>query len=143
MVQDRNELKRKVFYDILNIVGRAFVLVRYSDDVVIGKRGFLPAEKEKGLVLVLNSRMNFEWDDSGISATLVFGNTPEKCFIPADAVVSVFSPELSAQFSIIPGEKEAPGEKAEKKPEKVKSEGKGKATGDKKVVKVDFSKKKV
>jgi hypothetical protein len=134
MISDINELKRKVFFEMLNLTGRAFVLVEHTHEVVIGKRGFLPAEKEKGLILVFNSRMNFEWDDSGISANLVFGSTPEKCFIPHDAVVSIFSPELSAQFSVSPKEKQTILEKPEKIfPEK-------EASGDK-VVKVDFNKK--
>ena len=135
MVTNLNELKKQVFYDMLDLVGRVFILVRYSDDVVIGKRGFTPAEKEKGLVLVFNKRMNFEWDDSGISVTLVFGSTAESCFVPIDSILSIFSPELSAQFLASPPKAGKSGEKiAEPKTEK-RSRGE-------KVVKVDFKKKK-
>ncbi len=135
MTSDMTGLKKKVFFEMLKLAGRVFILVEDSRDVVIGKRGFLPAEKEKGLVLVFNGKMNFEWDDSGISAHLVFGSTPEKCFIPHDSIVSVFSPELSAQFSVSPAGRQKPDEK----PEKTATE---KEAPGNKVVKVDFNKKK-
>jgi len=114
MISDITDLKKKVFFEMLNLTGRVFILVEDSQDVIIGKRGFLPTEKEKGLILVFNSRMNFEWDDSGISAHLVFGSTPEKCFIPHHSIVSVFSPELSAQFSLSSQGKHKTDTKSEK-----------------------------
>lgn len=143
MQKEVNELKKKVFYEMLNLGGRVFILVRYSDNVMIGRRGFTEEEKKNGIILVFNQRMNFSWDDNGISATLVFGTTPERCFIPTDDIVFIFSPELRSQFIVSP-------EKTE--------EGKIETSGDKgvepihrepvepikeeKVVKVDFSKKK-
>jgi hypothetical protein len=133
MISDITDLKKKVFFEMLNLTGRVFILVEDSQDVLIGKRGFLPAEKEKGLILVFNSRMNFEWDDSGISAHLVFGSTPEKCFIPHDSIVSVFSPELSAQFSVSPQGKHTTDTKSEKS--LIEKE----ALGDN-VVRIDFNK---
>ncbi len=97
-----NRLKREIFHQLLEIAGRVFVVVRYSEDVVIGKRGFLPEEKEKGLVLVFNRRMNFIWDDHGIDARLVFGTRPEHCLIPSEHVVGLYSPELNTQFLSLP-----------------------------------------
>ena len=135
MVSDMHDLKKQIFYDMLALAGRVFVVVRHSEGVEIGSRGFLPAEREKGLVLVFNSRMNFSWDDSGISAKLVFGSTTENCFIPHREIVSIFSPELSAQFSVSAADSEPEPDKTEKTlPEKPAS--------DSKVVKVDFNKKK-
>ncbi|MEW6115418.1 MAG: hypothetical protein AB1553_00755 [Nitrospirota bacterium] len=93
-----NNLKKHVFFELLQLAGRAFVLVRFSEDVVLGKRGFTAEEKENGIILVFNSKMNFTWDDYGITATLVFGTTPQKCFIPTDDIVAVYSSELNAQF---------------------------------------------
>jgi hypothetical protein len=142
MVSSLNELKKQVFYDMLSLAGRVFILARYSEDVTIGKRGFLPEEKEKGIVLVFNKRMDFEWTDSGISAELVFGSVTHQCFIPHDAIMSVFSPELSAQFAVAPtsesGSKEAGDPKkilpgVRKKPDR---------SPDDNVVRVDFNKKK-
>ena len=106
MTLNINEIKKKVFYDMLDLAGRVFVHVRPSDNVLIGKRGFQEEEKEKGIILVFNKRMNFTWDDDGISVTLVFGTSPEKCFVPSDDIISVFSPELNAQFTANPPEKE-------------------------------------
>lgn len=97
-----NNLKRHVFFEFLNMVGRVFVHVRYSDAVVLGKRGFTAEEKEDGIILVFNSKMNFTWDDYGITVTLVFGTAPQKCFIPIDEIVAVYSPELNAQFVTAP-----------------------------------------
>jgi len=131
------ELKKQVFYDMLNMADRVFIAVRYGEDVVIGKRSFLPEEKEKGLVLVFNRKMNFTWDDAGISVTLVFGTSPEKCFIPQESIITIFSPELNAQFSALSNE----GEDAKKPREQMKVIDK-KISRDKKVINVDFKKKK-
>jgi hypothetical protein len=139
MVSSLDDLRKRIFYDMLDLAGRVFILARHSSDVVIGNRGFLPEEKEKGIVLVFNKRMNFEWTSSGISAKLVFGAETHQCFIPHDSIMSVFSPELSAQFVVSPtpaGGKEAGQTK--KKPEK---KGKPGGTADEKVVRVDFNRK--
>lgn len=94
-----NNLKKNIFFEFLNIVGRAFIVVRYSENVILGNRGFTEEEKNNGVVLVFNTRMNFLWDDYGLSATLVFNTSPQKCFIPASDIVAVYSPELNAQFA--------------------------------------------
>jgi hypothetical protein len=137
---DLNDLKRDFFFRLLEMAGRVFVMIRYSDDVVVGRRGFLEEEKEDGLVLVFNDKMKFTWDEAGISATLVFGTAPEKCFIPADNIVSVYSPELKVHLAVTPEEDDdkesGPGGargKASKKPVEPGSEGN--------VIRVDFKRK--
>jgi hypothetical protein len=95
-----NALKKYTFFEILEFAGRVFIIVDYDESVVIGKRGFLPEEKERGLVLVFNNRMKFNWDEDAITATLVFGNTPEKCYIPINAIAGVFSPDLRVQLAV-------------------------------------------
>lgn len=137
MTETLEELKKQVFYDMLNIVGRVFIAVRYGKDVVIGKRGFLPEEREKGLVLVFNRKMNFTWDDVGITTTLAFGTTPEKCFIPQESIITIFSPELNAQFSALAKEGKDP-----KEPQRKIKAIEEKILPDKKVITVDFKKKK-
>ncbi len=93
-----NELKKTIFHAMLDMVGRVFIVARYSEAVVIGNRGFTQDEKRNGIVLVFNKNMSFAWDDSGISATLVFGTSPQKCFVPSDDIVAIYSPELQSQF---------------------------------------------
>ncbi len=137
MAETLEELKKQVFYDLLNIVGRVFIAIAYSDAVIIGRRGFLPEEKEKGLILVFNNKMKFSWDDYGISTTLAFGQTPEKCFIPQESIITIFSPELNAQFSALSKE----GEDLKEPQKKIKVTEK-KTSPDKKVINVDFKKKK-
>jgi len=74
----RNPLRylRNLFHDILNDYGRVFVVVRYSENTVIGMRGFTEEEKKQGLTLVF-SRKNFKdlaWaEDGSLQATLGFG----------------------------------------------------------------------
>ncbi len=97
-----NELKKHTFYELLNLAGRVYLLVKYSENVKVGTRGFLPEEKEHGLVLVLNTKMHFTWDEYGISVKLVFGDSPQKCFIPVDDVLAIYSPELNSQLIIGP-----------------------------------------
>lgn len=135
MLREVNELKKKVFYEMLNLGGRVFILVRYSENVLIGKRGFTEEERKNGIILVFNQRMNFSWDDRGISATLVFGATPERCFIPVEDIIFIFSPELRAQFIVSP--ETAEEDKSEDTTGKAKIE-----TKKEKVVRIDFSRKK-
>lgn len=136
MARNLTDLKKHVFFELLDMAGRVFIHVRYSEDVLIGERGFLTEEKEKGLVLVFNARMKFEWNEQGISATLGFGPKTEKCFVPPESIISVFSPELNAQFSISPAAQEA-GQKKQL----VKAVKKVHSISKEKVIKVDFRKK--
>jgi len=133
LAHDLTALKKHIFFELLGIAGRVFILVGYSDDVLIGERGFLPEEKEKGLILVFNPKMNFEWHDGGISATLGFGAKTEKCFIPSDSIISIFSPELNTQFSTPSPARETAQEKPVRKTDISPSK--------EKVIKVDFGKK--
>lgn len=134
MAGNLTDLKKHVFFELLDLSGRVFIHVRYSDEVMIGERGFLAEEKEKGLILVFNSKMKFEWNEQGIAATLGFGPKTEKCFIPSESIISVFSPDLNAQFSVSPAAQETGQRKhAVKKAHSISKE---------KVIKVDFSRKK-
>lgn len=102
MLSKTNALKKTVFYEMLKLAGRVFIVARYSERVVVGNRGFTEDEKENGIVLVFNSSMNFSWDDEGIASTLVFGTSPERCFIPADDIVAIYSPEMNSRFITSP-----------------------------------------
>lgn len=129
-----NDLKKTVFYEMLNMAGRVFILVRYSDNVIIGDRGFTGDEKGNGIVLVFNQEMNFSWNEAGITASLVFGSSPQKCFIPAEDIMMIYSPELNSQFvtALKPSEEGRLDE----------NEGESLAKDGEKVVRIDFSKKK-
>lgn len=131
-----NSLKKQVFFELLNLAGKVFILVRYSDKVYLGNRTFTEEEKEKGIVLVFNSKMNFLWNDYGISATLVFDVSPQKCFIPINDIVAIYSPELNTQFISSPPQINEIQDT--KKIEKIKT--KKDISG--KVIEVDFTKKK-
>ncbi len=132
MPDDLLQVKKDVFFGLLDAAGRVFVLIEYGEDVLIGNRGFLPEEREKGLVLVFNRRMQFGWSDDSLTATLVFGTLAEKCVIPSGRIRAVFSPELNTQLSIGPSENAAPKGEQKAKP----------AEADGKVVRVDFQKRK-
>lgn len=133
MARNLTDLKEHVFFELLDMAGRVFIHVSYSNDVLIGERGFLAEEKEKGLILVFNAKMKFEWNEQGISATLGFGTRTEKCFIPSESIISVFSPDLNAQFSVSPAAQEAGQRKQAGK--------KATSLSKEKVIKVDFGKK--
>ncbi len=134
------ELKKTIFYEMLDLAGRVFIVVKHSQDVMIGTRGFTEEEIKNGIVLVFNGKMNFSWGDRGISTSLVFGSTPQKCFIPAENIIVIYSPELNAQFMTSPLVQE------ENLDQKMKSgaeeqEKRENASENSKVVKVDFQKK--
>ena len=95
-----NDIKMRVFFDLLNLVGRVYVIVRYSTEVSLGNREFSEQEMENGLILVFNAKTNFTWKDGAIEAKLVFGASPQRCYIPAEHVVAVYSPELNTQFVV-------------------------------------------
>ncbi|MBN2654179.1 MAG: hypothetical protein JXR79_03580 [Nitrospirae bacterium] len=135
---DLNSLKKHNFYQMMEMAGRVFIVVRYSPDVIIGKRGFSDQEKKQGLVLVFNSNMSFQWDDFGITATLAFGTAPQKCFIPAEHIVAVYSPDINAQF-LAAGSDEQKSESLKDK--SLDLQKKSPDSEKSSVVKVDFSKK--
>ncbi|GMT47035.1 MAG: hypothetical protein IEMM0007_0601 [bacterium] len=126
-----NELKRHIFYELLDLTGRVFVVVRNAENVIIGNRGFLPEEEEKGLILVFNKGMKFTWDDYGIDARLVFGTNPQHCIVPAEHIMGVYCPALNSQFLCL----------TDIGPETAVASTIGEKKSSK-VVKVDFRKKK-
>ncbi len=128
IIEGLNNLKRHIFSELLNLTGRVFIIVRYHEDVKIGNRGFLPEEKDRGIVLVFNKRMNFRWYEWGIEAKLVFGSTVEDCFIPVEHIIGIYSPEANTQFLCLA---EASAEETVTQKEE-----------SSKVVKIDFRKKK-
>ena len=136
MTEKMNELKKTIFHQMLEMAGRVFIVSRYSENVVIGKRGFTGDEKTNGVVLVFNKSMNFVWDEWGISSTLVFGTSPQKCFIPSDDIVAIYSPELNSQFVAGAPAPACPVSSPGKTPEKEEEHEAGPN-----VVKVDFKKK--
>ncbi|MBF0505403.1 MAG: hypothetical protein HQL09_01085 [Nitrospirae bacterium] len=131
-----NDLKKHVFYDLLHLAGRVFVLVRYSEHVILGNRGFTADEIENGIILVFNSRMHFQWDEYGITATLVFGTSPQKCFIPVDEITAIYSSELGAQLTV-----SSPSAKMQEIPTKSATDTKDSSESAGNVIKVDFIKK--
>ncbi|MBF0606990.1 MAG: hypothetical protein SFH39_09435 [Candidatus Magnetobacterium sp. LHC-1] len=134
-----NDLKMSIFYDIMEIVGRVFIIVRYSEDVLIGNRGFIDNERQDGITLVFNTRMNFTWQDDILEAKLVFGATAQQCVIPVQHIIAIYSPELQSQFvtSYVQPEGEL------KKPGVVEtSPGKASESAGDNIVEVDFSRKK-
>lgn len=135
-----NELKKTVFYELLNMAGRVFIMVRCTDELIIGKRGFTEEEKKNGLVLVFNTKMNFIWDAYGLSGTLMFGTVPQECYVPAGNIIAINSPELNAQFVAAPQpQKEDDLNIGE--PEGAKLRKGLEETEGSKVVQVDFKKK--
>jgi hypothetical protein len=95
------EYLQRLFYDIWNDFGSVYVLVKYSGETSIGKRGFTEDEMKKGLILVFNNKTNnkLEWDDEGnLSCVLAFGARKEEVFVHHDDLLSVFSPEAGVQF---------------------------------------------
>ena len=97
-MSELSDIKRDLFFSLLNDAGRVFVHVRPSMEIEIGRRGLLGDELKNGITLVFNSHMKFDWGPMGIEATLVFGSTPEKCFIPNSAIDAIYSPELKVQL---------------------------------------------
>jgi hypothetical protein len=95
------EYLQRLFYDIWNDFGSVYLLVRYSDRTVIGRRGFTDDEKKKGIVLVFNDKTNnrLEWDAEGnLSCVLAFGASREEVSIYHDDLLGIFSPDAGIQF---------------------------------------------
>jgi hypothetical protein len=112
MMKKQVEYLQRLFYDVWNDFGSVYLLVKYSDKTVIGKRGFTDEEKKKGLVLVFNNKTStkLNWDEDGnLSCVLAFGARREDVSIHHDDLLGVFSPEAGVQLvrSDIGKEKEA------------------------------------
>lgn len=87
----------------MNDYGQVYIIVKYSENSTIGKRGFTEEEKKKGLILIFNQKnyKDLQWaEDGSIIATLGFGgnNRLGKCFLHCDDIVSVFSPDARIKF---------------------------------------------
>lgn len=137
-----NELKENTFFNLMDLAGRVYIVVHYTEDVIIGKRGFTNEEKTSGLVLVFNQKTNFQWKDDVITAKLGFGNTIEKCIIPVRNIVCIFSPDINARFMIDYVQKEqesimVKSSKSDIQKEKQKPHNESQS----KVITVDFTKK--
>jgi hypothetical protein len=136
----RDDIKRDVFYRLLDLSGRVYVVVQHSDGVVIGRRGFTEEERQHGLVLVFNRNMRFTWDTDGIHATLVFGGVAEKCYIPVRDILAIYSPDAKVQLTIDPSyvEEKAPDELTDVSGEQHDHHRSVHVERDGKVIKVDF-----
>ncbi len=113
------EYLQKLFYDIWNDFGSVYLLIKYSDRTIVGKRGFTEEEKKKGLVLVFNNQTcnQFQWDSDGnLSCVLAFGSRKEEVSIHHDDLFGVFSPDAGVQFlrTGVGEEKPAPEPEPEK-----------------------------
>ncbi len=116
------EYLQRMFYDIWNDFGSVYLVVKYSEKTIIGKRGFTEDEKKQGLVLVFNNKTNntLSWDaDGNLSCVLAFGARKEEVLIHNDDLVGVFSRDAGVQFlrsdmtaapAEAPQEKEAEGQ---------------------------------
>ncbi len=143
-------LKREVFSRLMEISGRVFILVRHSEKVIIGHRGFSEDEKQSGITLVFNRNMGFTWDDGGISATLSFGSTAEKCVIPSSDIMAISSPDAGIQMLFDPQKADAlhamadplAKEETSEKEKGEEAENDKKAVDpEEKVIRVDFKKR--
>ena len=136
-----NELKRDVFFYLLDEVGRVFIHAQPSMDLEIGKRGLVGDELKEGITLVFNSKMKFEWGDYGIEVTLVFGTAPEKCFVPLEAIDAVYSPERNIQFTLEVDDEPVDDDKVDIKKKPAKKSAKPDVKSDGKLIQVDFRQK--
>ncbi len=100
-IKKQVEYLQRLFYDFWNDFGGVYLLVKYSSNTTIGKRGFTDKEMKQGLVLVFNNKTNdtLHWDDDGnLACILAFGTRKEDLFIHHDDMLAVFSPEGGIQF---------------------------------------------
>jgi len=134
-------LKKSLFDSLMALTGRVFIVVRYAPDVEIGRRGFLPEERESGLILVFNSGMALTWEGDVLCGRLVFGTTPEDCRIPVTRIVALYNPDRQVQF-LVPaedGEVSAPSPDATKPGKKSDRTPEPSGSRQDNVVRVDFN----
>lgn len=108
-----NDLKKNVFFELLNIAGRVYMVVRYSPNVDLGRKVFTEDEKTNGLTLVFTTRMNIQWDSVGLATMLTFGSQAYRCFIPAEDILAIYSPDLQVQLTCPGGDFPATESKSE------------------------------
>mgnify|MGYP001457267374 CR=1 FL=1 len=133
-------LKKNVFFELLNLAGRVFLVVRHSEAIDLGRKTFTEEEKKNGMTLVFTERMSIHWDAAGISTTLTFGSQPYRCFIPSADILAIYSPDLQVQLTTA-GDEQAEnsadsaccGASCQKQPPPRKKHGK--------VIAVDFAKR--
>lgn len=137
-----DSLKRDVFHKILNMAGRVYILVRYSEGVKLGNRGFNEEEQNNGIVLVFNTHMNINWTDGAIKVKLSFGTTVERCYIPSEDITLIFSPDINVR--LIVGDRREDNPSVDGTPQLKTKSKTAKSSAEKKggkVIEVDFTKK--
>ncbi len=95
------EYLQRLFYDIWNDFGSVYLIVKYSGNTTIGKRGFTEEEKRQGMILVFNDKTSntLHWDAEGnLTCVLAFGTRKEDVFIHHEDLLGVFSSEAGVQF---------------------------------------------
>ena len=95
------EYLQKLFYDIWNDFGSVYLIVKYSGNTTIGKRGFTEEEKKQGMILVFNDKTStaLDWDAEGnFTCVLAFGERKEDLYLHHDDLLGVFSSEAGVQF---------------------------------------------
>lgn len=131
------KFKKELLEKIIDNFEKFYIHVMPHKNLVIGNRGLIDQEKEKGLMLVfgLYSYKEFRWDDENIYVSMRFSGVWEYLIIPFESIVSVFDDPLNPNFVIsfryTPEEKEVEEEKP--KVEKIKE--------NEKVIKLNFPRK--
>ncbi|BAI80744.1 conserved hypothetical protein [Deferribacter desulfuricans SSM1] len=131
------KFKKELLEKIIDNFEKFYIHIMPHKNLVIGNRGLIDQEKEKGLMLVFGpySYKEFRWDDENIYVSMRFSGVWEYLIIPFESIVSVFDDPLNPSFVIsfryTPEEKEVEEEKP--KVEKIKE--------NEKVIKLNFPRK--
>ncbi|MGA1862892.1 ClpXP protease specificity-enhancing factor SspB [Deferribacter thermophilus] len=133
MVKFKKDILEKVFDNF----EKFYIHIMPHKNLIIGNRGLIDQEKEKGLMLVFGpySYKDFDWDDENIYVSMRFSGVWEFLTIPFDSIVSIFDDPLNPNFVIsfryMPEKEDVDKEKP--KVEKTKE--------NEKVIKLNFSRK--
>ncbi|MGA1847118.1 ClpXP protease specificity-enhancing factor SspB [Deferribacter abyssi] len=95
-----NKFKQEILEKVLDNVDKFYIHIMPHKDLIIGARGLIDQEKEKGLLLVFGpySYKDFQWDDQNIYVSMRFSGKWENLTIPYDAITSIFDDPLTPSF---------------------------------------------
>ncbi|KAA0257322.1 hypothetical protein FHQ18_09760 [Deferribacter autotrophicus] len=134
-----NKFKQEILEKVFDNFDKFYIHIMPHNGLIIGTRGLLDQEKEKGLLLVFGpySYKDLQWDDQNIYVSMRFSGKWESLVIPYVAITSIFDDPLTPSF-VFSFKITATQDKTEEKQEKPKKPLVEK--GDK-VIKINFQSK--
>lgn len=99
MSKTLTDLRKSVFYNILDMAGKVYIVVKYSEESILPWTKKHIKEGSMSLVFNQSNYKNLVWTNSRVNVVLGFSDTTMQCTFPSKDIIAIFSPQLNIHFS--------------------------------------------